>query len=227
MFGKMKRITALSLSALLFLIGSSVYAAEEDNDNIHYPHSIDLIEGNGNPVEKLKLVDEDDEVSAQSTFVVYENNGYAGNPRGMSTGFNNKYMLFHNASVSIPSGVNTTYTWERTITKINTTSNTFEVGARGQGGVKFLTELEAHIKNAYTSTETVSISQGTKSATQITQPGYYNLNFYLKSQTYDLYGDWWGYTRDQPNVRKKVDRYLGQVQEATGYMHLEVTKTGN
>lgn len=225
MLSNMKRVTALSLSALLFSIGSSVYAAEEDNDNIHYPHSIELIEKSVETVEKLKFEDEDD-VSAQSTFVVYENEGYAGNPRGMSTGFNNKYMLFHNASVTIPSGVSTTYTWERTISKTNTTSNTFEVGARGQGGVKFITELEAHIKNANTKSKSVTINQGTKSATSINEPGTYNLNFYLKSQTYDMYGDWWGYTVDQPNVRKKIDRYLGQVQEATDYMHLEVTKTG-
>lgn len=225
MFGNMKRITALSCSVLLFSIGSSVYAAEDNNDNIHHPHSIELIENNGNTVEKLKLLDED-EVSTQSTFLVYENQGYAGNPRGIRIGYNNKALLFHNASVHIPNGVETTYTWERTISKTNTTSNTFEAGARAQGGVKFVTELEGHVKNAYTKSKSVTISQGTKSATLIKEPGLYNLNFYLKSNIYDMYGDWWGYTVDQPTVRKKLDRYLGQVQEATEFMHMEVSKTG-
>lgn len=225
MFDNMKRIAALSCSVLLFSIGSSVYASEDNNDDTHYPHSIEFIDNNGNTVEKSKMLDED-EISTQSTFLVYENEGYAGNPRGMWVGYNNKALLFHNASVEIPNGVTTTYTWERTISKTNTTSNTFEAGARAQGGVKFVTEVEGHINNAYTKSKKVTISQGTKSSTSIKEAGLYNLNFYLKTNRYNMYGDWWGYTVDQPKVRKKLERYLGQVQEATDFMHLEVTKIG-
>lgn len=203
-------------------VGSGVYAAEEE---IHVPDSIEILENSDFLSEELNNVDIiNNEISPQSSTVVYEANGYAGSPRGMRIGYNDKYMLFHNTSVQIPDGVNQTYTWERTVTKTSSSSNAFESGARAQGGVKFITELEGHINNTYTKSKTVTITQGTKSQTSITKAGYYELNFYLKANIYDMYGSWWGYTVDQPNVRKKIDRYLGQVYEATDFMHLAVTK---
>lgn len=220
-----KRFSALTLSVLLLSGGVNGYVAAEENENIHYPHSTEIVEArellNKDVTNKFN---KDEIVEPLSSFIKYEANGYVGSPRGVRLGYDDSFLLFHHTSFELPSGVNTKYTWEREVTKTNQSSHTFDVGARGQGGVKFITELEGHFNYTYDKQKSVTVKAGTKSETEITEPGYYLLDFYLKANIYDVYGQWWGTTIDRPNERRKLERYLGTYKEATDFMHLRATK---
>ena len=221
----MKRVSALTLSALLLSGGVNGFASAEDNENVLNPHTVEIIDEserlNNDITDKFN---KNDEIAPLSSFIKYEANGYAGEARGVRLGWDDDFMLFHHTSFELPSGVTSKYTWERTVSKTNYSSHTFDQGARAQGGVKFITELEGHFNYTYEKQKLVTVTSGTKSETEITQPGYYELDFYLKANVYDIYGKWWGTTIDRQTERRKLDRYLGTFKEATDFLHLRATK---
>ncbi|MGN7479842.1 hypothetical protein ACTHOQ_18645 [Solibacillus silvestris] len=221
----MKSFSALTLSVLLLSGGVNGYASAEENENIHYPHSTEIVEASELLNKDVTNKSNKDEIVAPlSSFIKYEANGYAGSPRGVRLGYDDKFMLFHHTSFELPTGVTSKYTWERTVSKTNYSSHTFDQGARAQGGAKFIAELEGHFNYTYDKQKSVTVTAGTKSETDITIPGYYELDFYLKANVYDVYGQWWGTTIDRPNERRKLERYLGTYKEPTDFMHLRATK---
>ncbi|MER2121919.1 MAG: hypothetical protein ABS935_16740 [Solibacillus sp.] len=209
------------LLALTFFTTNDAANAESNVD----PHSIsingELIQGDDNiPVTK-----EDNSIIQPLSTITYPADGYVANSAKFTNrGYVNMHKHFHNTSVTLPTGTAYKYTWERTVEKTSTKTSNWSVGVSGSGGVKFLTEVEGSYSYGRATSKTLKITQGSKSETSITQPGTYQLDFYMKGIYWEVNGKWKAYTIDKPNVATTVDRYLGYIIEPTDFLHLEITK---
>ncbi|MFB7159273.1 MULTISPECIES: hypothetical protein [unclassified Lysinibacillus] len=221
-----KKFSFISLLTLIFgltlFMNSGIVKAED----IINPDSITI---DGEIVKGDLEVEETEKTEninqPRSSTIVYVKDGYVPNTLSFKNlGWVNKHKHFFNTSVTIPSGTNYKYTWERTITKSASSSHNISNSLRLQGGAKFISEIDYKFEYGYSKSSTVTMTQGTKSETNITKPGTYQIDFYIKGIYYDIKSDWKAYTVDKPKVQTTVTRNLGYLIEPTNYLHLEVTK---
>lgn len=217
------KIFALTMALSVFSINSSVGAESFVNiDSIQVDG--EMIKGDLG-IEAQKYVPE---IQPYSSTIVYKKDGYV--PQSLvfkQLGWVNAYQRFHNTSVTIPSGVSYTYTWERSVTKTSTSSHNISNSLRLQGGAKFISEIDYKLDYTYNKSKTLTVSQGMKSQIQVKEPGTYTVDFYMKGASYDITGKWKAYTIANPNVETTVTRNLGNLIEATDFLHVDIKRSNS
>lgn len=221
----MKKIIGLIL-AFTLLFGALSYADNDGKGEVEV--SSMMVEG--------KVVYEDENlfstnnnrystlsqpIMARGSFITY-GKAVPETITAIQNGWYKKHTYFHATSISIPSGVSTTYTWEQTVTKDSERGFTVGGGIRAQGGVKFIAELEVHVDGEYSSIETLTINSGQTSSITANSEGSYFATWYMMAKRYNIYSKWEAYTIDKPNDKKIVKRYVAEVLEPTTALHLEV-----
>ncbi|CAM5795819.1 MULTISPECIES: hypothetical protein [Brevibacillus] len=225
MFKVKKKAVLSSLLSVTFALGifasgTNVFAKDIDREVGSY--SVGHL--NYDSGSKLPSFEKSNSVQPASSTIVYKQDGFVrGSIRAKQNGYDREYFLVHKADVEVARGTKINYKFLQTIKKINETSHSIDTGARVQGGYKFLTEIEGHFDYNYVTSETIEYTKGTETSVSVDEVGDYTIYFYAQAKRYDVYGKWLGYTIDD-RTERPLDRYVGEVYEATTYETIRAKK---
>ncbi|EST54604.1 hypothetical protein T458_13560 [Brevibacillus panacihumi W25] len=219
MFRNGKRVIFNVLSGSLIwsvLVSGTIVYAKDDNDSDANrevgSYSVGKLYRDSD--SKFPKFQKEQTIEPFSSSVVYKQDGFVRRSlTAEKNGTDRDYFLVHRADVEVIDGTEITYKFMKSIKKTSETSHSLETGVRAQGGNKFITELEGHIDYSYVAKEVIEYSRGTETNISVNKPGDYTIYFYSGANRYNLYADWYGYTRDNPKERK-LKRYVGDVFEA-------------
>lgn len=174
---------------------------------------------------------EQGDVQTRGSFIVYGNyipNTTKGTFNRRDANTSVREFWYHSAEVK--TGTVYTYVFDRSISETYSKTHTFDAGARAQGGVAFITELEGHVNYQYASSKTITKSINESSGVEVdakTYPsnaGYWEFTWWPVYNYYNITTNWEYYTIDDPNTLKVGPRWVGSVSEPTSYLHLASNK---
>lgn len=128
-----------------------------------------------------------------------------------------KLSYIYGTSISFVAGSVPTYTLSQTTstTKSRTFSLGLEIEPKLPGG------WEGKVSGGYSNTKTATITKGEIWAVNLTQPGTYNIAWYMRGHVFNLYSNWEYVTNYSTEIR---ERYLGTATFPTSEVHLDISR---
>ncbi|QUI25936.1 hypothetical protein HZI73_26345 (plasmid) [Vallitalea pronyensis] len=209
----MKKLIIISI--ILTLICVPVNATE----NLREPESIsyDGILNNG------KSIHEDYDVYTPQNFGIERDQlimAYVSGT-GNLTDFTilHKMARIYGTSVTFVAGASPQYTLK--VDQSETQSSTWNVEPSLGGTIKV---VKIDVKGGYSNTDTATISKGETWNTNFTDPGTYELTWYMRGHRYFIEGDVMIYRADGTFLERQNDKLIGGVLFPTKEIHFDVSK---
>ena len=215
------RLLLASLLLFAVLSGTSTANALSPTDRQFMGDSYAIID------DRSPLTDMDVElptdIDPTGSFIVWNKDGYV--PGSAYTEYHrldDKNEWFWNDSCFIPDGVSYTYIWEQTVshTLYQETELSAEIKASASS---IVASIESKVASSLVASETIQHTAGTTSTITVTEPGYWEINWYHKAKVYGVYGYWIGTTIDD-HTEKPMLRLLGYASEPTLWEHKDVIR---
>lgn len=219
----LEKVRLLLASLLLFAVlsGTSTANALSPTDRQFMGDSYTIIHG-CQPLTNIDVARSTD-IGPAGSFNVWNKNGYVwGSTYTEYHRPDDRNEWFWNDSFFIPAGVSYTYVWEQTVK--HTLHQSTDLSAEIKASVgSIVAEIESKVASSLVASETIEHSVGTASTITVSEPGYWEINWYHKAKVYNVYAYWIGTTIDDPTERPML-RWLGYATEPTPWEHKDVIK---
>lgn len=216
MFTK-KYISRLIAVASVLSLSLGISASAADMSNIKIPDSVsyfDSIEDENAAI----LSDNDSIPAAQPRTILSYVYQYDNSARLQNFDQLNRYARISGTAITIPAGSTAEYV--KSSSGSVTKETAWGVSAQANFSIKL---VEAEVRGNYDHKTTASTTSAEQWTVNLTQPGTYNITWYMIGHKYGVWGNCKFTTTDQ-NDGKIMDTLLGYVTFPTKEVHMDIAK---
>lgn len=216
----MKKFTfILTMICSILILDLTAYAKSNTNEVVYtQPDSVsyDGVLPDGSPVNLPinNLTNKNSIITPQFlVYVEYVSGAYLANRSIV-----HELAYIYGTSVSFVKGANPSYQLQ--VTRSTTKSHQINVSYSAKFDIKV---VENEIKGGYQFTNTATVTRGETYACSFTDPGLYDLSWYMRGHRYNIFGQCRYVTTDTDNGQIK-EAYLGSVVFPTNEVHFDIRK---
>lgn len=209
-----KRIFSLLMVLVFLMLPVSSAYATTNKPRIPDSFAVDGVLPDGTSI--FNSINDDSRIITPYVLLGKE---YAGNLSASFSEFIYTYAYLYGTTVQFSKGASPSYRLNTTETVTKSTS--WSIG--GSFGTNDKAKIQADISASYGRTKTATIERGEEWSCGFTEPGTYNLTWYMRGHKYNLYADL-RWIDTGVNDGKITNEYIGDIYLPTTEITLNVRK---